>query len=74
MTQAAPDRDPDRAQALGRAVVVQGGRTDVPDGRQGAFDSADDVGDRDLGGGPGQRVAALGAALGPDDPGPAQVG
>ena len=59
--------DPDVAQVLGVAAVLdrlRGGRLDVGDR---PLDGADDVGDRHLVGGTGEPVAALGAAAGADD-------
>ena len=54
-----------RCSALPRySIVLRRRRLDVGDR---ALDGADDVGDRHLVGGPGQPVAALGAAAGADD-------
>ena len=65
--EAGADGDPDLLKVLGVAAVLDvlgRGRLDVGDR---ALDGADDLGDRHLVGGPGEPVAALGAAAGADD-------
>ena len=55
--------EPHVSQRLGGTVVVDGLGSFTPDGGQRAVDGAQDVGEGDGGGGAGQPVAALGAAL-----------
>ena len=61
-----PDRDPDVAQALGRALVVEILRSRLVDVRERPLDRPDDVGDGDVCGWTGEPIAALGAAPGLD--------
>ena len=70
----ARERDPHLGQPLGRAAVVELVGTDALDRGQGPFDGPQHVGDGDVVGGPGELVAAVGAAAGADDPGPAELG
>ena len=60
---AGPKRDPDVLEGGGRTVVAEVLRALAAHVGQGAVDDADDVGQADLAGRPGQPVAALGAAL-----------
>ena len=71
---AGADRDPDVLQVLGGAGVLDVLRRLAADAGQRALDGADDVGERDVLGRLGEPVAAVGAALGADEPGVAEVG
>ena len=71
--QAGADGDPDLLQVLGVAAVLDRLRRRRLDVGDRALDRAHDVGDRHLVGGPGQPVAALGAAAGADDAGVLQL-
>jgi hypothetical protein len=67
------DRDPDLAQGLGRAVVLERVRLGARQVRERAVDGADDVGQRDLVRRAAQQVAAVDTAAALDDAGVAQV-
>src|SRR5690606_33374098 len=69
-----PQRDPHALQRLGRARVAHVLRPLPADRGQRALDRADHVGHGDLGGGPGQPIAAVGAAPGGDEAAAAQLG
>src|SRR4051794_39882895 len=71
--QARADGDPHLLQRLGRPRVGDVLRPLAADRRERPLDRADDVGDRDLRGGPVEPVAALGAALAAHEAGVAQV-
>ena len=71
---AGADGDPDVLQVLGGAEVLDVLGRLAADAGQRALDGADDVGEGDLLGRLGEPVAAVGAALGADEPGVAEVG
>src|SRR5215211_1914422 len=66
-------RDPDVAQALGRAGVLGVLGSPILDVRERALDSADHVGDGDVVRRTREPVSAAGPALGPDQPGVLQL-
>ena len=67
-------RDPDVPQPLRVAGVLDLLAPHAADVRQRAVDGANDVGQADLPGGPGEPVAAVGAPPAADEPGVPEVG
>ena len=74
VAEARPQRDPHLGQLLGRAAVRKLVGPDALHRGERAFDRPQHVGHGDLVRGPGELVAAVGAAPGVDDPGPAELG
>ena len=71
--EAGADGDPHLGQVLGLTGVLRGLGGQVLDVRQGPFDSADEVGEGDLGRVAVEPVAAAGAAAGADQAGVLQL-